>query len=520
MKKFRPLVLFMVLVVLLEVMPPLWSTVYGSDKPSVSEVQKREKIYFEWMTHKYTRNSTGSAILKITKVDYSTGLFSIEDVPLDFVDTSTDYYFDSVEGMRSKQQPYITYTILKSGTKEKIISYNLLKQSIGILADRNKPGESIVKVFPDAGVYVVENADQEFLVYSLSTNKLIHKTKQEPKENSNLFVTNVLFGNYFDPELSLGSIYVEPRVYFDSKTYKYKEYPGEFPYEIKSDGTIVRLSSYKKSGGSENYVYKKKLSGSVIYKESRTGSSIKQDLIINGKVNTLYKTNMKSSKYSFAVPQFSPKGKYIVFWVGFYDNQGRVRRSHEEYHIFNAQTGSLIRKIPINGLSSLVDQGITWVAGTDHIIHLSLINEEKYRTIESNITTPWNHGNVASQAYKLYYTFSLDNYLSLNDPVPVKFQGRYMQYSGQGTFRVADLTTYSPVEELLDLLGGTVSIQNGKTVVTYNDKAYTLDSSKQIAWKGRVYYPLREILTGFGLKLLTHGNKEAANGWKEFEIIE
>lgn len=503
MEKSRPLALFMVLLLLFEMVTP-WNSVYGSS--SSSKEQEKEKVYFQWMTHNNFQNKTGSAILRITKVDYNTGLFTKEDVVLGFIDTSKAYKLDSVWG-RNTKNPHISYALLKSGTTEKILSYDIQKHFLAISEDRTVTGGIIKAVYPDAGMYVVENASKEYLVYSLSTNKLVHKTKQEPYENSNPFFTNVINGNYFDPELSLGALYVD------------RVNPGEFPYEIKPDGTIVKLHSYKKTV-SDDFVYKKKLSDSVIFKNSKAGDIIKHELIINGQIHTLHETNLKRSDYSYAVAQISPKGKYIVLWIGFIENKRRVK-GKEEYRIFDAGTGTLIRKIPIHttGLSTMMDSGIKWIADTDHIIQSGLLNPATYRTIDSNLITPWSSGNVVED-FQPYYTFSLNDYLSMNDPIPVSFNGKYMRYSSQGTFRLADLTTYSPITELMTLLGGTADGKNGKITVTYQEKSYTLDLKKQIVWKNRTYYPIRDIVSAFGLKLLTKHNMQAADDWMELQIIQ
>lgn len=134
--------------------------------------------------------------------------------------------------------------------------------------------------------------------------------------------------------------------------------------------------------------------------------------------------------------------------------------------------------------------------------------------------TPWNYGNVSQSIYP-DYTFPLDDYLSLNDPIPVSFKGQYMHYSSQGTFRTfPDLTTYSPVTELMNLLGGTVISDNGKISVNYQQRAFTLDPKKQIVWKSRTYYPIKEIVSALGLKLATQRNEQATDTWIEIEIRE
>lgn len=95
-----------------------------------------------------------------------------------------------------------------------------------------------------------------------------------------------------------------------------------------------------------------------------------------------------------------------------------------------------------------------------------------------------------------------------------------MRYSGQGTFRLSDNTTYTPVKELMNLLGGTVSSKNGEITVMYEEKSYTLDPKKQIIWKKRTYYPIRELLSAVDLKLLAKSNRLAADDWRELQIIQ
>lgn len=515
MRNSRLLTFLLICLFLFEMVTP-WNTIYG--ETSISDVQQKEKVYFEWLGHNYTRNKTGSAILRVTRVDYTTGLFKHEDVELDFIDKSKEYYFRSISGL-NKKKPHVSYTILKSGTTERIISYDTQKHSFAFLANQKVAGSRINEVYPDADMYVVENTKKEYLVYSLSKNKLIHKTKQIPEENWDLFYTNVIRGNDFDPDLPLSAIYVVPRIYFDTKSNSSKTYPGEFPYEIKLDGTIVKLRTYKKNN-SDDFVYKKKLSNSVMFKQSKAGNLIKHELIINGKIRTLLETNLNRANYAYAIAQISPKGKYVVLKLSYFENK-RIVKGKEEFQIFDAGTGKLIRKIPINttGFPSLMDYKINWIGDTDHIIQSNVLQMGTYRTIESNIITPWRYGNVVS-ASRYYYTFPMDDYLSMNDPIPVSYKGKYMRYSGQGTFRTADLTTYTPVAGLMNLLGGTVVSKNGKITVTYQEESYTLDPKKQIIWNNRTYYPTREIVTAVGLKLLTKSNVQAADDWMELQIIE
>lgn len=515
MKKTRLLSLFIAIIFLLEMVTPL-KTIYGSS--ASTETQLKEKVYFQWMGHTYTRNKTGSPILRMTKVDYTTGLFSNEDIILDFINTQNSYQFKSVSGNNTKK-PHISYTILKSGTVEQIISYDRHKKLLNVSADLTRTGENIQGVYPDAGMYVVKNTSEEYLVYPLSTNKLVHKTKQYVYEHSNTFSTNTIAGNYFYPEPTIGALYVEPRMYYDSKSIGYKTYPGEYAYEIKSNGKIVKIQSYKEKA-SDDFVFKKKLSNSVIFKQTKVKDLIKHELIINGKVRTLHEANMKKSQYSYANAQFSPQGKYVVLSVHYYENRKRVK-GREEFQIFDARNGSLIKKIPINttGSPSLNDFRINWVAGTDHIFQSKLLNIERYRLIESDVTTPLWNGNVVRD-YPSYYTFSLDEYLTVNDPIPVSFKGKFIQYRGQGTFRVSDSTAYTPVSELMALLGGSVSSKDNKVSVTFQGKSFNLDSKKQIVWKNRTYYPLRELLTTIDLKLVNKRNTKAADDWREFQIIQ
>ncbi|MEK4277634.1 hypothetical protein [Paenibacillus sp. FSL R7-0026] len=129
--------------------------------------------------------------------------------------------------------------------------------------------------------------------------------------------------------------------------------------------------------------------------------------------------------------------------------------------------------------------------------------------------TPRRYGKVVDDFTEPYYSFSLNDYLSINDPIPVSFEGEYLKYSGQGTFRHTDLTTYTPVSELMPLLGGAISNKDGKITLTYQEKSFNLDPKKQIVWKNRTYYPIRDVLTGVGLKLLTKSNKLASEEWRE-----
>lgn len=518
MKRLRPLALFLIILLSFESLASSGNPVHGS--PNRTDTFNKAKVYFEWMPHTYWRNKTGSPVFRMTSVDYKTGLFTVENVELDFIDTSKEYDFRSVQGMNTKS-PHISYTVFKSGNTEKILSYNSRNNSIAFLAERSVPGESIDGVYPDAGMYIVKrSSNKKYLIYSLMTNKLIHTTKQWPIENRNSFMITGLNGNYFDPAPGLGAIYFDPPIYYDTKTSSYKTNPGEYPYEIKADGTVVKLHSYR-TNRSEDYVYKKKLSDSTIFKESKAGDNVKHELIINGKIHTLHEANFKRSSYSNAVAQISPKGETLVLYLSFFENKRRVM-DKVEYRIYDTKTGALIRNIHVNsvGLPSSIDYKINWIANTDHIIQSGMLNPATYRTIDPEVKTPWNYGNVVDAYFSPYYTFSLRGYLSTNDPIPVSFKGNYMQYSGQGTFRISNLTTYSPIGELMTLLGGSMLEENKKITVSYQEKSYVLDSNKQIHWKGQTFYPLREILTALGLKLVDKKSELASDNWREFEIIE
>lgn len=515
MRKTRFIPVFMIFLLLFETLTPLKSIYGNSEEP---KAQSKEKIYYQWMGHSYTRNETKSPILRLTKVDYNTGLFKNVDVVLDFIDTSKDYYFKKALGM-NKKNPHIIYSVLKSGSIEKIIKYDMHKDILTVTGDLTGAGEVINEVYPDAGMYVMKNTNEEYLVYSLPTNKLIHKTKQIPFENSDTYSTNIARGNHFYPEPSTGALYFVPRIYFDSKANGYVTNKGEYSYELKPDGKKVKLHSYKEDATDE-FVFKKKLSSAVIFKQSKKKDIIKHELIINGKARTLHQTNLKSSDYTYANAQFSPQGNYIVLQINFFENKKRVKNKGE-YQVFDARKGTLVRKIPFNVVGSpiLMDYRINWVEDTDHIIQSRMLNSNLYRTINSNLSTPIRSGIVvASSPY--IYSFPLDAYLTVNDPIPVSFRGKYMHYSGQGTFRSPDNTTYTPIKELMSLLGGTVSSKNEKIIVTYGENSYTLNSKKQIVWENRTYYPIRELLSAFELKLSTKSNKLAADDWREFQIVQ
>ena len=60
------------------------------------------------------------------------------------------------------KNPHIIYGILRSGTIEKIISYDSHKDLLVATADLTRTGETIDEVYPDAGMYVMENASSEY----------------------------------------------------------------------------------------------------------------------------------------------------------------------------------------------------------------------------------------------------------------------------------------------------------------------------------------------------------------------
>lgn len=59
----------------------------------------------------------------------TSGLFTHEDVALDFIDISTPYDFKTAWGMNTKN-PESAYIIITNGTKERIIRYNNQNKSI------------------------------------------------------------------------------------------------------------------------------------------------------------------------------------------------------------------------------------------------------------------------------------------------------------------------------------------------------------------------------------------------------
>lgn len=494
------------------------TTLGATVKASESSVQVKEKVYFEWFTHSSWQNQTGEAIVRIKTVDYGSGLFSTHDTVVDFVDKSKEYYFKSTYGLNTKR-PWINFVILKNGNTERIVKFDSNTKSLSIIVSRNSKEGTIDEVYPDADMYVVEKGKREYLVYSLSTNKLIHKAKEQPTQHSSLFTTNVLFRNYFYPEPTVGSLYVQAGQYYDPKR-GYVTYSGEYPYEIKPDGSKLKLQSYRESS-SVDYVYKRTLQPSVVYKQTSKKRYVKHELIIQGKSHTLLESNTHQPNYAFGIEQFSPHGKYVVIWVNFTENGRRVK-GKEEYRIFGTSNGKLIQTIPINstGSSSAIDFGMSWMGNTDHIIQSGLLNFGAYRVVGTDLLTPRRYGNASQFSSSYHYTFELDNYLTVNDPIPVKFRGKYLKYRGQGSFRTPDLTILSPVSELVELLDGTMESNGGRIILKYQDRSFTLNSTRQIIWKNQSYYPLREILNGLGLKLLSEGNFLASEEWKEMRIIE
>ncbi|WP_145330554.1 hypothetical protein [Paenibacillus xylanexedens] len=482
----------------------------------------KQKIYFQWMYHTYKQNETKQPFIRKTIVDYSTGLFRQEDTVIDFIDTSKDYSFTEAYGSNTKN-PWIRYSTLNTASNQQILKYDSRSNKVSVIGNVSKSTGTMDEIYPDANMYVVEKGPREYLVYSLSTNKLIHRTKEKPSEHTSLYVTNLLFHNDFDPEPTKGSLYVTPGKYYVSGR-GYVDNPGEYSYEIRPDGSERRLGSYRKKD-TYDYVYKKMLTSSTMYKQTSQKRMFKHELIINGKAHTLLESNTSKAKYTFGVAQFSPNGKYVVLWVNYTENGRRVP-GKEEYRIFDTSSAKLIQTIPINttGGSSAIDFGLGWVDNnnTDHIMQSGLLNKGALRVIGTNLMTPSRSGNVinVSSQSEYLFTFDLANYLTINDPVPVKYNGEYMQFQGQGTFRAMDSTIYTPVDELVKLIDGTVNRSKDQIIVKYQDKSFTLNPAKQIKWKNRIYYPLREILTGVSLKLLVESNSQASEDWKELRIVD
>lgn len=505
MKRIRMITILLLAALMIETLFAPWQTVYGSSPDA--DTHSREKIYFELLRQNTYLNKSDHAILRVTKVDYATGLNSSEDIVMDFIDTSKDYNFWGSGGTNREQNYPFLFVVKDIPTEtEKIISYSIKNKTFNVITERSSSGESIERVLPDNQMYIVKNDSGEYKVYSLVTNKLLHTTKLFPSVK-----TDSLLG-YDNFDLSYGALYFENNEGSDT-----------YAYELESNGSITKLKPFK-TRASTQYSYKKTLSSSVIYKKSLSNKVLRQELVVDGKIKTLHEANMKKSDYSIAVAQLSPNHKYIVLWVGFVEDKRRVK-GKEEYRIFDATTGDLIRTIPINttGITlSSMDYGIRWVNNTDHIIQSGLLNRATYRTIDtSNIITPWNYGNITfGSSSNTYYNFSLDELLSLNDPIPVSFNGEYMHYSGQGTFRIANLTTYAPVTDVMEFLQGSVSMMEEEVTVNYHEQHFTLDSSKQIVWRNEVYYPLREMLSGIGLKLSVKGEQRANDQLVELEIIE
>lgn len=97
--------------------------------------------------------------------------------------------------------------------------------------------------------------------------------------------------------------------------------------------------------------------------------------------------------------------------------------------------------------------------------------------------------------------------------------GEYVQYSGQGSFRLMDLTVYTPVRDLMRTLRGEVIFDDGNYYVLLKGKKMKLDPEFIINWNDQIFYPFRKITDFYGMKVTAKKAPTSyINMYAEFQI--
>ncbi|MNJ49567.1 hypothetical protein D3C77_448050 [compost metagenome] len=366
-------------------------------------------------------------------------------------------------------------------------------------------------------MYVVKKSEKEYEIYSLTSHRLYSTVQSQPKlyDDRNPELNNVPL---YLPEPEVGDLVYdgEPRLQDYNGQYMYR-YTGGNPVAIKPNGKVVTLTGTKNQKlYMPGYVYKKYV-GNVIYKRSITPDrKVVTELIYpDGTRKTLYSNSGKGGSF---LDQFSPNHKLMISFVTKGDYTA-------EYRVYEVSTGKLINTFDVSNVRvfSNSDLRAIWTDNEDNhfrLFHYSpLRNLNAYSDVEIQMASSIL-GYHYSNSYLL--TFDTSRLLTNQDPFPIMYNGEYVKYTGQGSFRVMDGIVYTPVKDLMTALEGKVSYNKKEITVSRNGNSYQLDSSKMIMWDNQVFFPLKEIASALKLKVtgraLDHGS--AYNSFAEFELSE
>ncbi|MFC5986871.1 hypothetical protein ACFPXP_10625 [Marinicrinis lubricantis] len=134
----------------------------------------------------------------------------------------------------------------------------------------------------------------------------------------------------------------------------------------------------------------------------------------------------------------------------------------------------------------------------DNIVIISDLSRN-YVHLENGIPTI-NYIDLYRLPFDYIVNIDFSDLLTLSPPIPLKYNGEFITYSGQGTFRTGDGTSYVPVADFMKLLNGSIRNDQGEIILTYKNYETVLQKEKAILWKNRYYYPLIEFKEAFNLK--------------------
>lgn len=128
-----------------------------------------------------------------------------------------------------------------------------------------------------------------------------------------------------------------------------------------------------------------------------------------------------------------------------------------------------------------------------------------------------------SQIYDNFYHVNVNDYLTMSDPIEVIVNGKNVQYSGQGTFLLEDMTSYVPLRDFVDSIGGNIEVKNDQVVVNYKNKStqYKLSNNNDvIVYGGRSYVRLWDIgeKLGFSIKFHEKYDENDKKYWRRYTL--
>lgn len=111
----------------------------------------------------------------------------------------------------------------------------------------------------------------------------------------------------------------------------------------------------------------------------------------------------------------------------------------------------------------------------------------------------------------------------MSDPIEVTVNGKDVQYSGQGTFFLDDLTSYVPLRDFIDSIGGNIEVTDNQVSLSYKNRSahYDLTNNKDvIVYGGRSYVRLWDIGAKLGFTITFHDkyNETDKKYWRRYTL--